>query len=212
MVKIEHPNEIQKLADYIPKDSLPLFEQLFIDNKFSIKIKKTEVTKLGDFRVYPNGVCVISINSNLNQYSFAVTLLHEVAHHIVWKENGWKAKAHGKIWKNKFSFLLGFFLKYELPPDINKAIRVYMTNPKAASCSDTSLVRTLSRHNVDREHFTHLENLRTGDLFELKNGRKFVKGNHRRTRVACEEFGTGKKYLISLVADVKLVPLQESLF
>lgn len=212
MIKIENINHIERLADYIPKDTLPLFIQLFTENKFTIKIKKPRLTKLGDYRVYPDGRRIISVNSNLNPYSFAVTLLHEIAHHIVSKEHGRRIQAHGKIWKSKFSFLLGYFLKYDLPADIKHAIKVYMKNPKAASCSDSSLVRTLSRHNEETQGFTHLESLKEGDVFILRNGRKFIKGEHRRTRVKCKEFVSGRYYSISVVAEVKLVPYQKSLF
>jgi hypothetical protein len=37
--------------------------------------------------------------------------------------------------------------------------------------------------------------------FELA-GRKFKKGETRRTRILCEELGTGKKYLVSRLARV----------
>lgn len=212
MIKIEDISQIERLTNFIPPNTLPLFEQLFTENKFTLKIKKPRVSKLGDYRVYPDGRRVISVNSNLNKFSFAVTLLHEIAHHIVSKEHGWRVPAHGKIWKSKFSFLLGYFLKYDLPADIKRAVKAYMKNPKAASCSDSSLVRILSRHNEDSGNFTHLENLQEGDVFVLKNGRKFVKGEHRRTRVRCKDTGTGKFYLISVVAEVQLVPIQGSLF
>ena len=54
-------------------------------NELNVKVKlsKERKTKLGDFKVY-QGNMYITINDNLNKYSFLITLVHELAHAYVY--------------------------------------------------------------------------------------------------------------------------------
>ena len=74
---------------YVPEKSRLLLQ--FWINKLNVKIKisRPRSTKLGDFKVKRNQMS-ISINNNLNKYSFLITLTHELAHAFVFK----KQKSH----------------------------------------------------------------------------------------------------------------------
>jgi hypothetical protein len=79
-----------------------------------------------------------------------------------------------------------------------------MKAPKASSARDLFLMKELSKYDpVELEENTcFLSDLKPGIQFEL-SGRIFKKGETRRTRVLCEEVGTGKKYLIAQLAKIK---------
>jgi hypothetical protein len=64
-------------------------------------------------------------------------------------------------------------------------------------------MKEMSKYDVrsPKEETLFLADLAPQTHFELA-GRKFKKGQTRRTRVLCEELETGKKYLVSRLARV----------
>jgi hypothetical protein len=81
-----------------------------------------------------------------------------------------------------------------------------MRNPSASSARDLFLMKEMSKYDVKSPQG---ETLFLADLAPhthfLLAGRKFKKGLTRRTRVLCEELATGKKYLVSRLAQVTLL-------
>jgi len=69
------------LRQFVPeKSGLLLLSQLSVFPG-KIRIAKPRKTKLGDFRAGKiPAQTKISVNSDLNQFAFLITLLHEVAH------------------------------------------------------------------------------------------------------------------------------------
>ncbi|MBL4652389.1 MAG: SprT-like domain-containing protein [Flavobacteriales bacterium] len=168
---------IDTLKTYLPKNSYEKIIELF-DASFTIKIVNPRKTKLGDFR--PNASrklqSQITINNDLNRYSFLITLVHEIAHHKIWIQNRKRVSPHGIEWKTEFKYLMLPFLHPSiLPDDIIKAVSKYLINPKASSCSDTNLYRTLSHYDEIDESKLMLESLPQNGLFELSNNRIFKK-------------------------------------
>ncbi|HAD34265.1 MAG TPA: hypothetical protein DCF44_07170 [Chitinophagaceae bacterium] len=45
----------------------------------------------------------MSVNGNLNSYHFLITLLHEIAHMLVWEQFRNRVKPHGLEWKHVFA-------------------------------------------------------------------------------------------------------------
>ena len=78
-----------------------------------------------------------------------------------------------------------------------------MRNPSASSARDLFLMKEMSKYDEATQQKTtfFLADLATHTHFELA-GRKFKKGETRRTRILCEELETGKKYLVSRLAKV----------
>ena len=69
-------------AKYVPENSIKILKSWIEELDIDIKIITPRKTKLGDFR-YSNGNSLITINNNLNKYSFLITLTHEIAHAFI---------------------------------------------------------------------------------------------------------------------------------
>ena len=80
-----------------------------------------------------------------------------------------------------------------------------MSNPAASSARDLFLMKEMSKYDSKEkiQAAIFLSDLAPGSIFQVA-GKKFKKGETRRTRVLCEEVFTGKKYLISRLAKVTL--------
>ncbi|MEP7145884.1 MAG: hypothetical protein ABI792_02615 [bacterium] len=59
----------------------------------------------------------------------------------------------------------------------------------------------------DISDYVHLENISEDSIFQIANGRTFIKGKRMRKRFLCIDTSTKKKYLISPVAEVILTSL-----
>ena len=60
-----------------------------------------------------NGDYQITINNDLNKYRFLITLIHEMAHLVTFKDMP-RSKPHGKEWKINFQRLMLPFLHPEI--------------------------------------------------------------------------------------------------
>ncbi len=168
-------------------------------------VKKPRNTKLGDFRFRRDqSIQTITLNLDLNPYQFLLTLIHEVAHLRAFAQHGTAHAPHGPEWKAKFKQLLDPILNESIfPRDILVPLKLHMRNPSASSARDLFLMKEMSKYDVvaQQKATFFLADLATHTNFELA-GRKFIKGETRRTRILCEELETGKKYLVSRLAKV----------
>lgn len=188
------------LKEYIPKEAITGVIELLEKHPVTLKITKERITKLGDFRILRNGQAQITVNHNLNKYSFLLTLVHEIAHHTTHKKYK-RVKPHGVEWKNEIKYLmLPFLNNFVFPNDILPYLAQYLKNPKAATGSDIQLSIALKKYDAPSDN-TYLSELSTGDKFKLRN-KTFILGGKRRTRYECDEVGTKKKYLIHMNAEV----------
>jgi len=199
--------KIKALLEFVPENSLPILKEWFLNHNFQLKITKERSTKHGDFRAarFKIAIPIITVNRNLNQYAFLITLTHEFAHFLVWKNYKRGVKPHGLEWKQIFSNLLQELLLANIfPQNIKKALTVHAKNPAASSSKDMVLVKELKKYDLPSNSF-HLIDLKEGALFSLKNKRIFKKGKKRRTRFLCQEVATKKEYLVHGVAEVVIV-------
>ena len=192
------------LANHVPQESLPILYKWFEQRPFELKFSKKRTTKFGDFRAsLKNEPNRISVNSNLNQYAFLITLTHEFAHLLVWLKHKHKAKAHGIEWKTEFSTLVSVLLSKNIYPEhIAKVLEQHMKNPPASSARDINLINELKKYDAPSNKVQLLE-LSEGDTFVLNKKRTFIKGKKRRTRFLCTEVSTKKEYLIHGIAEVE---------
>ncbi len=191
------------LAKYIPEPAVPLIAEWILHFNFKLKIKKSRQSKYGDYRPRPGLNHLITINQDLNQFAFLLTLVHEIAHLLTHERHGHHVKAHGTEWKEAFKELMRPFMRIEIfPEDVRNAIVGYMKNPSASSCSDDNLLRTLKRYDKPSE-FVHLESLVHQTEF-IYNERRFIKGLKIRTRYKCFEKNTNHVYLFAGLAEVKI--------
>ena len=197
-MKTEKQEYESLLKNYLPLDYIDVVVNLLLKHSVKFKIVKARKTKLGDFRTgIKNDLPIITINKNLNKYSFLITTLHEFAHLINWKINGNSVPPHGKEWKKIYSKLLIPIIKLKkLPLDIEDALEKGLNNIKASSCSDIHLSRVLMKYDENPNNEITLEKINKNSTFVL-NGKTFLKGELRRTRYLCLEKKSNKKYLIN---------------
>lgn len=198
-------NKTEVLAQYMPPAAAPIIAKWIDYFNCEFKISKNRTTKLGDYRhPFKGSGHKISVNNDLNPYSFLVTTVHEFAHLLTWNEHKNKVKPHGTEWKTNFKKMMNPFFEISVfPPEIHQTIVNYLNNPAASSCTDLSLARALKKYDTHL-HTTRVEELQTGVIFVLKDGRKFVKGERLRKRFRCECLNNGKIYLFNPLAEVLL--------
>jgi hypothetical protein len=143
----------------------------------------------------------------LNKFAFLITLVHEIAHLNNWNQFKESVKPHGEEWKKEFRELMAPFMRQEIfPPEIISALKKYLQNPSASSCTDIHLQRVLKKYNTNSA-FVSLEQLPLGCSFKTTNNKLFVKGKLIRKRFLCHEISSKKQYLFSAIAEV--IPLTE---
>ena len=205
MAKKEYP--IHTLQDYLPKGSYEPVLEFLRHYNVHLTITRERSTVLGDYRhAVDNQHHRISVNGNLHQYSFLITLIHELAHLVTFMQFGNRVSSHGREWKNIYAQLLSQFLQKQIfPSDIQKAIEQSMHNLPASSCADENLQRVLRKYDESKNGFVLIEDLPDGARFIIEGGREFKKGKKLRKRFQCTEINTRKLFLFSPVYEVKPV-------
>ena len=124
--QIQRNSEI--LRKYIPEFAVPQIAIWIIEFDFKLKITKERSTKLGDYTSPRDGLNhTITINHNLNQYSFFITLVHEIAHLHTFNQFKNRVNPHGEEWKQSFRVLMTPILSTDhLPLDVLYALRKYL--------------------------------------------------------------------------------------
>lgn len=200
------------LNDYLPDGIAEQIWGLIEKDRVLFRISKPRKSKLGDYRPpHQKKGHRISINSDLNQYSFLITVLHEFAHLETWKKHKNSRKPHGSEWKAEFQQILEPYIQQDLfPSRIKEALQAYIQNPSASSCVDQQLMRALANHDDVQQVF--VESLPEGVLFKLSNGLVFEKGVKLRKRYKCKCVTNNRWYFVSATATVEVIPTQTRLF
>lgn len=195
------------LSKYMPALAAELIAEWIDKYECEFRISRSRNTKLGDYRApFQGNGHKISVNYNLNPYSFLVTSVHEFAHLVTWNDWKHKVKPHGQEWKNNFKRMMQPFFEMNIfPDDVKNAITLYLKNPAASSCTDANLFKTLKSYDLKDEDTVSIEEVADNEKFITKNGRVFKKLNKIRTRYRCIELKTGLLYLFSPLAEVKLI-------
>jgi len=194
-----------KLSDKLPTDTEKEIAKWIVGLNVRFIVSPPRKTKLGDFRVGRAGKAHrISVNGNLNPYSFLVTTVHEFAHLGCYLRHGNAVAPHGKEWKSLYVKLMRPFVdRGDFPEDLTYALRKHLNKPKASSCTCPILSRALAEY--DDQEGEPLGSFRPGDVFIfMDKNYKYLR--LRRTRVLCERLTDGKHYLISNRARVSRFP------
>ena len=196
------------LSKYIPEKAVPQIVRWIYEYDFKLKISKERSSKLGDYRPpYESLNHQITVNYNLNPYSFLVTLVHEIGHLTCYNKFKNRVQPHGPEWKYEYKAHLSYFLTKDIfPDDVLFALMIHLEKPGASSCSDHQLHRVLKRYDIKTEEtrLVFLEKLPYRTKFLYQGNRLFEKGLKVRTRFHCLELSTGKLYLFNALAEVEL--------
>jgi SprT protein len=205
MPKKESP--LHQLNTYLPEGSFEDVAAYLHEYKVHLTVSRERKSVLGDYRnSHSNRNHRISVNGNLNKYSFLITLLHELGHLLAFEKYGNRIPPHGAQWKNEFSKILARFITKKIfPPDIEAELLQSLKNPSASSCAEDGLLRILKRYDAHKPGFFFIEELPLNSVFKVKGGKIFSKGKKVRKRYVCQEIATGRLFLFSPVAEVELV-------
>jgi hypothetical protein len=205
MAKREAP--ISALQDFLPPHTYEPVLHYLNQYKVHLTVARERKSILGDYRSKTyDKAHRISVNGNLNQYSFLITLLHELAHLLAFEKWGHRILSHGKEWKGVFSQLLAQFIEKDVfPADIKNALMQSLHDPAASSCADENLLRVLKGYDKKQENLVFVEDIPAGALFKTHDGKVFRKGERLRKRFRCEEVQTKKVYLFSPVYEAEMV-------
>lgn len=191
---------MQNLDSFLPEESVDSIKKWLRNYNCHLSIKKSRATKLGDYRFYM-GQHHISINDDLNPYSFLITLIHEISHMVVKEEYSSRVLPHGKEWKMTFQKLMIPFLPV-FPELIQRQLALHLKNPKASTSSDINLVKALRK--FDKKTILTISDIADGIIFETANGKKYLKEKKIRKRYQCKSLSNNKRYLFSPIVEVKI--------
>lgn len=196
------PSALQK---YLPEKSVASVEELLKTYKVHLKIVNERQTKHGDYRPLPNGGHQITVNANLNPYRFLITLIHEIAHLLVFNNYPRHVKPHGIEWKLTFQQLMLPLINPQIfPNQLLPLIANHFKNPKASSDTDAKL--SIALKSFDKpSNKSYIFEIPRGTHFCLPNGRIFVKGEKLRKRYKCKEISSGKVYVFQPNAEVEIL-------
>lgn len=202
---VQYQRNSEILKKYLPEQTVEIISEWIIKFDFKLKITKERKTRLGDYMPPHNGLNhTITINYNLNKYAFLITLVHEVAHLVTFNEFKNTVNPHGTEWKKNFQKLIQPFLNTDIfPLEVFAALRKYIQNPAASSCSDIQLLRTLKLHD-ENNNSIFIEHLELNTLFLYNGSRIFKKGEKIRKRFKCIEINSGSVYLFNPLTEVEI--------
>lgn len=205
------PNAItifeQRLKRYLPDGSAYRVAGLLAPYHVKLTITKPRKTKKGDYRPPDRSRSKyhrITINNDLNPYAFLVTLLHELAHlqtHELYDIR--KIKPHGPEWKACFRELLRPFWDQKcFPEPVKEALKEYLKNPSAATCTAPALTKALRAYDAKHDE-VFVSDVPFMAYFYWQETRLFQRLKKQRTRYEALEVHTGRYYRIHQHALVK---------
>jgi len=195
----------EHLRGHIPNASLGYVARCMAMHSIHLTITRPRKSKYGDYRPATRGtVHKISVNGDLAPERFLWTLVHELAHLFTQVHYGHRVKSHGDQWQYCFHKLMQPLLRKEVfPIEVLPVLRKHLTAAKATCGTDMELNRAFL--SIEGHDVVLLSDLPDGVLFQLENGKQFMKGEKRRTRFMCKELGSRKRYLVHEAAEVELL-------
>jgi len=195
-------NNILRL--YLPVNAVDYIARQLLSFNIQLIISKPRLTKTGDYMPPAGrGYHRISVNSDLNKFSFLITLLHEIAHALIWIEYRGRVKPHGKEWKYEFSRLLEQTIALEVfPGDIVSVINKYLVNKGNFTRSSLDRLNDVLRLYNKGEQMLRVMDIPGKCTFILKGGREFVKIRKLRKRYRCRDARNGRFYSVSPYAEI----------
>lgn len=196
------------LEQFLPYGAYEQVAPFFRTHAIHLTLTNERRTVLGDYRHPVPGAPYhrISVNANLNPYSFLITLLHELAHLFTYQHFQNKVAPHGNEWKTQFRhILIPFMGKRFFPADVEKALYAYLHNPTASTCTDAELYKALYRYDEQRSGYRLVDDVPVNRYFRTDDGELYQKLEKIRTRTRCLHVATKKMYLFQGIMEVKML-------
>lgn len=198
---------IDVLSKYLPEHAVQNCFELIKDNNVHLKIVNERRTRHGDYRRAIDGKHEITVNANLNNYRFLITLVHEISHLVAYEKYGRLIKPHGNEWKITFQRLMVPFIRPEIfPHSVLPLVANHFRNPTASSDTDARLAFALKQFDERKPDIHYIHEVPSGSMFRIKNGRIFQKKGLRVKRYECLEVKTGRLFLFNANAEVEILP------
>ena len=191
------PEDKNILRLYIPEESLDAVCNIVTPLFVRIDIVHPRKRIHGSYRKPKSRLDfhLITVNNDLNPYTFLITLLHEIAHLQAFVN--YKSLEHKEEWKNCFAVLLKEFISLNIfPDDVRSALEEHIQNVKSSDFLDISLTKALQKYdkeNVVSQDLISLEDVPENALFMLEN-KKMEKLSLIRKYYLCKELKTNKLY------------------
>lgn len=199
---------LYSLNHFLPEGAFDLIAPYFKNHVIHLTLTHERKSVLGDYRnpTANQPFHRISVNVNLNPYSFLITLLHELSHLLAYVNYKHTISPHGKEWKTQFRHvLIPFIGKKFFPKDVEKALIDYLHNPAASTCTDPALYKALYKYDKHEAGVLLIDNVEIGQWFQTNDGRLFEKVEQLRTRSKCKELQTNRMYFFPGIYEVKQV-------
>ena len=195
------------LVKYVPDKAVDEVCRLLREADISLKIVPPRKSVQGSYRI-PTAYRkhFITINDNLNPYTFLITLLHEIAHahaYVKYKDIG-----HQKEWKICFKHLLNRFILLDVfPVVIQMALEKHIERIKYSDVVDINLTKVLRQYDdnatSDSKTIT-LQEIPKNAVFSHDKG-TFQKGERLRKYILCKNLTNNKMYRCHPLMLVKVV-------
>jgi hypothetical protein len=196
------------LQSYIPVESVDEICNILALYPLKIKIVNPRKRIQGSYRRprFSTECHIITINRDLNPYTFLITLLHEIAHMQAWVKN--RTLRHGTDWKLCFTNLIKQFLSLNVfPEDIQCALKKHLQNIKSSEFLDIFLSKTLQKYDAEpstAQNLIPLEDVPKNTVF-LYGDKKMEKQSLMRKYYLCRDLKTNKLYRCHPLMKVSLV-------
>jgi predicted SprT family Zn-dependent metalloprotease len=197
------PETLESVLLRFPELARKQIEVLFKEYHFLFRITTPRRSRLGSFKGTRFGSRpVIQVNADLKQYSFLLVFLHELAHLVVMKHYGRKARPHGDEWKSAYrSLVQPFFIEKIFPEELEVELYKYFQKTPATFHRNSRLINVLAFYEGGKQMCV-VEDVPMNSTFTLNNGRQFIKLLKLRTRYKCFCPLTKKFYLVPKSAQV----------
>ena len=168
-----------------------------LEEKCTLAITGSRISKRGDFRALRGGRFLITINEDVNKYRFILTLAHEMAHLKTYLDHGPRVKPHGKEWKRAYKQVLmiwNFEEDFAESEELQKLFEREKEKPRAFSGIDLEREKVLRQFDETSDAPT-LDEVPVGQRFIFKNV-QYVKLENLRSRALCLNLRNRRKYAI----------------
>lgn len=171
----------QNTADFLQKTAAEL--------RVRFGFQRNSKLRLGSFRAIESETFGrILIQRGLPSGQMLIVLCHELAHAMVWRQYGRRARSHGDEWKFAYTMLLKVATElYLFDDDWKPEVQNQINKPKATYKLDTA-------ESIPGENECFIGDLADGERFFYK-GTEYKRLKLNRTRILCQRLPGRKRYL-----------------